>query len=194
MDTTVELNSEDLHVKIVPLLALLCMTLSACSKQTGSKPQDETTAIEIRIALRSEPYKTGDEANSGTFEELNLHVIPVTIGDKPVKVVSVSDGVVIEASWQEASLSQRFLILKGFSYEVKSKLVSPHGDWRTTGQSGPEDIGLNEEWRYLVTPVSIDPGSESAPQLVIQARWTGSRKYVPRDLILKPKTAAPQGG
>lgn len=177
---------------IILLLSVILVT--SCAEDERAAETRETTTAQFRIVLRTEPYEPGDALTSGEFLELNLHTFPVAIGKGPRELVSSSDGVVLLVRWEEAILGKRsspaqpYLMLRGFSYRLCNKLVSPAGSsWWWEDWSEPLDLGLDPSWDHFVTPVPIDPSATPSPVLVLQWRWPGREGYDAADFLLAPK-------
>jgi len=179
------------------LLLLLPILLTSCTEQPQPPKQTQTTAAQFRIALRTEPYKPGGALTSGEFVELNVHTFPVPIGDGPKELVSSSDGVVLLVKWQEAAIRKRsdppqpYLMLRGFSYRLCNRLVSPYGSsWWWNDWSDPMDVGLDGSWDHFLTPIAINSGDSRSPVLVLQWRWTEREQFRPKDFLLSPEHKA----
>jgi hypothetical protein len=181
---------------------VMLLALTGCAEEAPAQPQD-TEMVGFRIALRSQFRQPGDAIGSGDYEVVNEHRFPITPGG-PGHVVSVSDGVVLEAHWEDAEVrkdgnpEKEFLVLSGFTWQVHNGLVH-YNATHTYKVLDPEDVALSSTWYDLIAPIAADPGGDDPRALSLQFRWEphGDLSAEPFDVIEaagEPELAAPGAG
>ena len=177
---------------------VLLLVLAACTER-DPVPLKGTEVVDFRIALRSQLPRPGDVVGSGEYEVLNQHSFPVTLGE-PGRVVSVSDGVVLEASWKNAKRhsngnpNRESLVLTGFSWKVHNDLVVDNDTWRTKRVTYGHDAYLTSTWGETAgtTPLAIRPGKDDPRAWCMQWRWTPGRELSAEPFDILAASAKPQ--
>lgn len=181
---------------VVLLMVALSLVCGCAQREAKEATPRESTAAEFRIALREAPYMAGEAIASGDFTQLNYHSFPVTIGEGAT-LVSVSDGVTLEARWDDAEIadsgnpSRRCLFLRGFSWRLPNRLVSARGDsWAHTSWTDEGDLALATYWDHCVTPVPVQEADGSERALCLQWRWPEGKRLKYGDFPLSKETEA----
>jgi len=163
-------------ISVFAIVSVACFATS-CSDEPSpdSGKSAPTGSLEIQIALRETPYQEGDPDNSGDFVVASSHVLPISSGG-PQHVVSVVDGVRVEAKWQGATESHYHeddpeTIFEGFQWVIRSE-IGYQGIWsHIYGWSHPDIQAFSREWGVLITPVGVETSTDKRPDLVIRGRW-----------------------
>lgn len=160
----------------IVFVVILTLAVTSCSRSPspGSVEPAPTGYLEIQIGLGETSDETGEFSSSGEFSVANSHVLPISSGG-PQHVVSVVDGVVVEAKWQQAKESHYHeenpgVIFEGFQWVVRSELEY-RNDTRSYRWTRPEVQGFSRGWNLLITPLSVDTSTEDSPMLAIRGRW-----------------------
>ncbi len=138
-------------------------------------------AIEVQIAIRSEPYKRGDRINEGDFRVMSSNVFPIHSTGGAGHGVMSSNGANMEVRWDRVRLQERRLdqhhspekriAFDNFGFQIKNPIVLPNGT------SYPNGLGHSERKRMLTTEfdsfvaATFSSEAEKKPRLfVIRAR------------------------
>ncbi|TWT61525.1 hypothetical protein [Rubinisphaera italica] len=164
------------------IAVITLISLSGCGSETAVWTESAAAidcAIEVQIAVRSQPYRQGDGINDGDFLVVSSNVFPIQSTGGPSHVVCNNDGVIIEMQWDDVRLLQTRidqhqspetrLSFDNFRCVIMNKLVvgsTSHGM-----VSGPNSRNLNTEFDWLFSPLTFSSGVEKNERtLVIRAR------------------------
>jgi hypothetical protein len=158
------------------LIILLTCFVVSCSRapSPGSVKSAPTGYLEIQIGLGETSDESGESSSIGGFSVASSHVLPITSGG-PQHVVSVVDGVALEAKWQQVKEShyreeKPEVIFEDFQWFVRNE-VGYRNNEHSFRWSSPQIQAFSRGWNLLITPVSVDPSTEDSPMLVIRGRW-----------------------
>lgn len=163
----------------------ILIVISGCNQESETSETDvNDSAIEVQIAVRSTPFKTGDEINSGEYRVVSSNLLPIS-GHGSSHVVSVKDGVWVEMKWSNVELYPKdSIMLRDFKWRIRNPLKDKGGDTRTFGwyeRIEPDSQGLSTEFDHLVTPTSLrhtKEERETGPVLVVRTRWLPQLPHV----------------
>jgi len=122
-------------------------------------------AIEVQIAVRSEPYRQGDRMNGGDFFVVSSSVFPIHSTAGPGHVVCNSDGVIAEIRWDgvrrwQHGTEQRISFEK-LRFNMKNQLVLPNGTSYGFGFGySNQPTTLSGEFDILLGPATFESGVE----------------------------------
>ena len=139
-------------------LAIL-VTLSGCGSNTSaeSSKSNINCAVEVQIAVRSEPYKTGDTVNSGTYEVLSSNLFPIRSTGGRGHAISNTNGTIIEISWDSVRLltynAEQRIRFDDFSYVIRNEIQPPDGIRHRFGSS-TKTMTLNTDFDWLQSPLA----------------------------------------
>ena len=145
-------------------LASALLLGAGCSKRSGapSPLKEHWEALEFRVRLRSEAYKSGDAIDSGEFEDVLAMVLPIRIKEGPGEAHAVKDGVWLHTGWDGVRVvedgKRRTILFTGFRTMVQNRFKAPYGsswndnDWQTIDRQSFH----TEYWDFTQTPVGID--------------------------------------
>ncbi len=154
------------------------IVISGCNQESETSDTEiKNSAIEFQTAVRSTPFKTGDDINSGEYRVVSSNLLPIS-GHGPSHVVSVKDGMWVEMKWSKVELYPKDnIMLRDFKWRIRNPLKDKKGDSWNFGwykRIKPDSQGFSTEFDHLVTPTSLRHTKEeleTGPVLVIRARW-----------------------
>jgi len=158
--------------------------LCGCERESKvwiEDPGGHESAVEIQIAVRSDPYQLGDSVNEGDFSIVSACVLPISSIGGPGHAICNQDGAIIEMKWRDATLLQtrldqhhpptRQIRFDKFRFAIRNEIVRPDGT-RHRVSSGPASQTLGNEFDWLISPITFsseEGNSERA--LVVRARF-----------------------
>lgn len=159
------------------------LLLSGCRSESEvwvAKTGGTDCAIEVQIAVRSEPYRQGDNMNDGDFRVVSSNVLPIHSVGGPSSVVCNQDGVIVEIQWDDVRLLQTRvdqhhnpetqISFDNLRFVIKNQLVRPDGIKHRI-DSGPDSQTLSTEFDLMFSPITFSAtGDEYERALVIRAR------------------------
>ena len=175
----------------VALLITALASISGCQPVTSAELRNETDIhcnIEIQIAVRSEPYKTGDAVNSGKYHVLSSNLFPIHSIGGSGHVVSNTNGTIIEICWNKVQLitfdGEKRVQFDDFSYVIKNQIQPPDGINHRFGSS-TKSMTLNTEFDWLQSPLAYAVSGQRRSQ-----NRDNHRSLVVRGRLLKKVAAA----
>ena len=172
------------------VLALAVVVFWGCGKKPEAERWEE---VEFRVALRSEPYESGDAINSGDFEDLILLSIPIQIKSGPGEAHAVKDCVWLHIAWDNLIFydDMNQLGFEGFRRKIDNRFKSPYGtSWQDNNWQELGDVGISSDWDIFQTPVGIGP-SKQDPRIWCKM-WRLASPSSQRDIILGQEKGSEQ--
>ena len=181
--------------------------LSGCGGESTSVFRDAgaiNCSIEIQIAVRSQPYRTGDGMNEGDFLVVSSNIFPIRSTGGPGHVVCNSDGVIMEIQWDgvqllESRIDQHHSFEKrisfdNFRFQLNNQIVRPDGVSHRFG-SGPRLLTLSTEFDLTHGPMTFSSrtGKEERA-LMVRARLTKTEPAKPLAIPQTPELSTESAG
>lgn len=187
------------------LANMTLILLTGCGSESSSVLRDTgdiDCAIEIQIAVRSQPYREGEGMNAGDFYVASSNVFPIRSAGGPGHVISKSDGVIMEIEWSGVQLRERRkdqhhsfknrISFDDFRFQLINQVLRPDGTSHGFG-SGPGSMTLGPEFDVTQGPVTFSAGVDNKESaLVVRARLLpGTDPVMPLAIVPGPSTSMP---
>ena len=182
--------------------AICLMAISGCGEQSSAwapTPGPIDCAVEVQIAVRSQPYSHGDAINDGDFDVLSTNVLPIKSDGGTGHIVSKNEKSVVELSWDAVKLTQKRkdqhhapifqIAFENCQFNIKNEIVRPDGTSHGLGTETATWV-VTEDFDPKFSPITFTAADGTEQALVIRTRLlTQPTKAEPLDLADELKAA-----